>query len=273
MVGGRGVRLRPYTTTIPKPLVPVGGELPIIEVLLRQLRCFGVTEVTLAIGHMGHLIRSYVRDGSTWDLSVDYWDEDEPLGTLGPLLQHRDGLSDDVLLLNGDLLCNLDFSKLVEFHRDHGGGLTMAASARSIDLQFGVLEVDDGTLSRFREKPQYKYLANMGIYVVDHAILDKLDPDGPHGVDDLVKVMLDAEQRPNVFEFDGYWLDIGRPEDYDRANADFADLRRQLRLDHLLGRNHGLVATVDPDDDSTVLDIRPSADEGCLIPATAGSAV
>ena len=113
MVGGRGMRLRPFTTTIPKPLVPVGGELPIIELLLRQLRRCGVTEVTLATGHMGGLIQRYVGDGAQWDLTIDYWHEDAPLGTIGPLLQHRDSLPDDVLLLNGDLLCSIDFAELV----------------------------------------------------------------------------------------------------------------------------------------------------------------
>lgn len=127
MVGGRGMRLRPFTTTIPKPLVPVGGELPIIELLLRQLRRCGVTEVTLATGHMGGLIQRYVGDGAQWDLSIDYWHEDAPLGTIGPLLQHRDSLPDDVLLLNGDLLCSIDFAELVAFHatgrRAHHGGI------------------------------------------------------------------------------------------------------------------------------------------------------
>lgn len=257
MVGGRGVRLRPFTTTIPKPLVPVGEELPIIELLLRQLIGHGVSHVTLATGHMGHLIRSYVGDGSTWGLTVDYWHEDTPLGTIGSLVQHRDSLPEDVLLLNGDLLCSIDFTELIAFHRRNGGGLTMAGSKRRIDVQFGVLEVDGTALDAFREKPHFDYLANMGIYVVSRSVLERLEPEGSHGVDDLINELLALGQRPNVFGFDGLWIDIGRPEDYDRANAEFAEIRRQL-----LGDDSGVHG------DGAVLDLR---DGTAPIPEPVGS--
>ena len=244
MVGGRGMRLRPFTTTIPKPLVPVGGELPIIELLLRQLRRCGVTEVTLATGHMGGLIQRYVGDGAQWDLTIDYWHEDAPLGTIGPLLQHRDSLPDDVLLLNGDLLCSLAPAGRAASPPRGGGGPPGGGPPRRIDVEFGVLEVVGTELNEFREKPQLAYLANMGIYVLSRTVLDQLDGDGAHGVDELIRSLLAAGVHPNVYEFDGYWLDIGRPEDYDRANLEFAELRRQL-----LGDEAG-------ESDSTI-DLRP----------------
>ena len=166
MVGGRGVRLRPFTTTIPKPLVPIGGECPILEVLLRQLRRYRIEDVTLAIGHMGHLIRSYVGDGSAWGLRVDYWEDGEPLGTVGPLLEHVEELPETVLVLNGDLLCSLDFNALIAFHLEHGSELTLAASRQDVKIDFGVLDLDGADLLAFREKPRFQYHVNMGIYVV-----------------------------------------------------------------------------------------------------------
>jgi mannose-1-phosphate guanylyltransferase len=228
MVGGRGVRLRPFTTTIPKPLVPIGGECPILEVLLRQLRRYRIKDVTLAIGHMGHLIRSYVGDGSAWDLRVDYWEDAAPLGTVGPLLEHVDELPEHVLVLNGDLLCSLDFNALIAFHLEHGSELTLAASRQDVKIDFGVLDVDGADLLAFREKPRFQYDVNMGIYVVARTALERYERGQAVGADDLIGHQLSTGRCPKVFKFDGYWLDIGRPEDYDKANAEFARLRPAL---------------------------------------------
>jgi NDP-mannose synthase len=227
VVGGRGVRLRPFTTSIPKPLVPLGGEIPILEVLLRQLRRHGVERVTLATGHLGHLIRSYVGDGSAWNLDVDYWQETAPLGTVGPLLEHLDELPEDFLLLNGDLLSDIDFGALMSFHREAGGDVTVAASKRSVDIEFGVLDTEGTKLCGFREKPSLDYLVNMGIYVIARSALEEFQAGEPLGADELVARQI-AAGGANVFHFDGYWLDIGRPEDYDRANAEFPKLRSLL---------------------------------------------
>ena len=228
LVGGRGVRLRPYNASIPKPLVPIGGELPILEVLLRQLRRHGVTEVTLALGYLGHLIRSYVGDGSDWGLAVDYWEEEVPLGTIGPLLEHLAELPEDVLVLNGDLLCDIDFSELIRFHRLHASELTVASHNRVVSIDFGVLDTDGRQLRGFREKPKLEYLVNMGIYVIARCTLERFEPGRPLGFDEMVLDLLDAGRTPNVFAFDGYWLDIGRPEDYDRANLEFREMRATL---------------------------------------------
>lgn len=228
MAGGRGMRLRPFTATIPKPLVPLGGECSILDVLLGQLRRDGFDQVTLSIGHLGHLIRSYVGDGTLWGVEVDYWeDRDQPLGTMGPLVEHRDELPAEVLVLNGDLLCSLDFRALVEFHRRAGGDLTLAAARRVERSEFGVLDVAGTSLRAFREKPSTEYLVNMGVYVLDRSALDGFEPGRPCGADELVASRIEAGSA-RVFAFDGYWLDIGRPADYERANAEFADIRPRL---------------------------------------------
>lgn len=227
MVGGRGVRLRPFTTTIPKPLVPIGGERPILELLLCQLAHFGVTHVTLATGHLGHLIESYVDDGAHWDLHVDYWHDRVPLGTVGPLVEHVDELPETFLLLNGDLLCDLDFADMVDFHVAHDADVTVAAAQRAVGIEYGVLEADGDSLRSFREKPSMEYLVNMGIYVIARDALRSFQPGAALDADQLIADRI-AAGRANVYTFDGYWLDIGRPEDYDRANADYPTLRPLL---------------------------------------------
>jgi NDP-sugar pyrophosphorylase family protein len=228
LAGGKGIRLRPYTTCLPKPLVPIGGECAILELLLRQLRLQGFGHVTLAIGHLGDLIRSYVGDGSQWGLTVDYWHEQEPLGTVGPLIAHRDEIVDDVVVLNADLLCDVDFADLLAHHRRTGAELTIASYPRVVGIDFGVLDVSDGRLRGFEEKPTVEYLVNMGIYALSPSVLAGFDRGSPLGFDQLVAVLLGDGRSPHVYRFDGYWLDIGRPEDYDRANLEFETIERLL---------------------------------------------
>ncbi|GAA4345420.1 mannose-1-phosphate guanylyltransferase [Actinomadura luteofluorescens] len=228
LAGGKGVRLRPYTTTLPKPLVPIGDEYSILEILLHQLSRQGFTTVTLAIGHLGHLIRSYVGDGSRWGLRVDYASEEAPLGTIGPLLTMRDRLPDEFLVTNGDVLTDLDFAGLLDEHRATRPLLTVATYARKVDIDFGVLTTVDGRVVEFAEKPTLDYQVSMGVYGVSAAALAGYEPGFPLGFDELVLDLLAAGRHPREYRFDGYWLDIGRPADYDRANAEFPALRPQL---------------------------------------------
>ncbi|GAA4389109.1 nucleotidyltransferase family protein [Actinomadura sp. NPDC048032] len=228
LAGGKGVRLRPYTTTLPKPLVPIGDEYSILEILLHQLSRQGFATVTLAIGHLGHLIRSYVGDGSRWGLRVDYASEEAPLGTIGPLLTMRDRLPAEFLVTNGDVLTDLDFAGLLDEHRAARPPLTVATYARKVDIDFGVLTAVDGRVVEFAEKPTLDYQVSMGVYGVSAAALAAYEPGFPLGFDELVLDLLAAGRHPRAYRFDGYWLDIGRPADYDRANAEFPALRPQL---------------------------------------------
>ncbi len=227
LAGGRGVRLRPYTTCIPKPLVPIGDEMTIIEVLLTQLRMQGFTEVSLALGHMGNLIRNFVGDGSRWSLTIDCWDEDQPLGTAGPLIGHVDELPEQFLVMNSDVLCNLDMGALLRDHIHREASLTIASYPRTMKVDFGVLDVVDGRLGGFREKPEFDYQVSMGIYGVSRHLFKGREV-GPLGFDDLLLGMLANDDAPHIHVFDGYWLDIGRPVDYDRANRDFTLLREEF---------------------------------------------
>ena len=228
LAGGRGTRLRPYTTTIPKPLVPIGDDCAILEIVLRQLAHHGVARATIAIGHLGELIRAYVGSGAQWGLDVDYAMEDQPLGTMGPVVAMLDRLPDQFLVLNGDILTDLDFGALLGAHGGSGAPLTIATYRREVDVDFGVLEVDRGTVVGFEEKPTLSYEVSMGVYALSRAALAGYRSGDPLGFDRLVLDLLAAGRPPAAYPFGGYWLDIGRPEDYDRANAEFPGLRSRL---------------------------------------------
>ncbi|AVH94504.1 MULTISPECIES: nucleotidyltransferase family protein [Streptomyces] len=229
LAGGKGVRLRPYTTALPKPLVPIGDEHAILEIVLRQLSRAGFTHCTLAIGHLGEIIRAYVGDGSQWGLSIDYATEENPLGTMGPLLNLRDRLPEHFLVMNGDVLTDLDYADVLRRHEVSGAPLTIATYARKVHIDFGVLTTDDSRVVAFTEKPSIDYRVSMGVYGVSRKTLDAYTPGLPLGFDELVLDLLAAETPPHAYDFDGYWLDIGRPDDYDRANAEFTS-RKSLLL-------------------------------------------
>ncbi|MER7188140.1 nucleotidyltransferase family protein [Streptomyces hyaluromycini] len=229
LAGGKGIRLRPYTTALPKPLVPIGDQHAILEIVLRQLSTAGFTSVTLAIGHLGEIIRAYVGDGSQWGLAVDYATEESPLGTMGPLLNLRHRLPETFLVMNGDILTDLDYADVLARHRASGAPLTIATYARKVHIDFGVLTTDDSKVVAFTEKPSVDYRVSMGVYGLSRATLDDYTPGLPLGFDELVIDLLKAETPPHAYEFEGYWLDIGRPDDYDRANAEFTS-RKPLLL-------------------------------------------
>ncbi|WP_267245907.1 sugar phosphate nucleotidyltransferase [Streptomyces sp. PR69] len=228
MAGGKGIRLRPYTTALPKPLVPIGDQHAILEIVMRQLSAAGFTRVTLAIGHLGHIIRAYVGDGSQWGLEVEYAVEDSPLGTLGPLVMMRDRLPETFLVMNGDILTSLDYAAVLERHRTGGAPLTIATHNRQVTIDFGVLSTDEGRVTEFREKPSLAYQVSMGVYGLSRTTLEGYHPGLPLGFDELVLDLLKQGTPPATYEFDGYWMDIGRPEDYDRANTEFVTHRDLL---------------------------------------------
>jgi mannose-1-phosphate guanylyltransferase len=228
LAGGKGVRLRPYTTALPKPLVPIGDQYAILEIVLRQLANSGFTSCTIAIGHLGHIIRAYVGDGSQWGLHVSYSTEDSPLGTMGPLLTMLDRLPEHFLVMNGDILTDLDFGEVLRGHRASDAPLTIATYCRKVRIDFGVLTTDDRQVVAFTEKPTLDYRVSMGVYGLSRSALGAYTAGLPLGFDELVLDLLADETPPAAHEFDGYWLDIGRPDDYDRANAEFATYRDLL---------------------------------------------
>ncbi|MEU7173522.1 sugar phosphate nucleotidyltransferase [Micromonospora tulbaghiae] len=228
MAGGAGVRLRPYTSTLPKPLVPIGESYAILEIVLRQLADRGFTHVTLAINHLGALIRAFVGDGSRFGLTVDYVEEDRPLSTIGPLFGIRDRLPEHFLVMNGDVLTDLDYADLLGTHARSGAPLTVATYRRTVKIDFGVLELAGDKITSFSEKPVLHYRVSMGVYGLSRSTIAHYPVGQPFGFDQLVLDLLGRGAPPAGYEFDGYWLDIGRPEDYDEANRCFGELRDRL---------------------------------------------
>jgi NDP-sugar pyrophosphorylase family protein len=222
LAGGKGTRLRPFTTSFPKPLMPI-GDTPILEILLRQLQASGVREITMLTGHLAYLIEGYFKDGAGLRLSIEYLRENEPLGTAGPLRQLAGQFSDDFFVLNGDLLTDLDFAGLMHHHRATGAAATVSTYARAEKIELGVLKLDDdGAVVGYDEKPTLRYDVSMGVYAMSPKVLDQIPP-GHFDMPQLVLTLLGADQRVVSHRHEGLWLDIGRGDDYDEANRLFAE--------------------------------------------------
>jgi len=230
LAGGKGTRLRPYTTLVPKPLVPIGGETSILEIVIGQLKRRGFTHLTLAVSHLAHLIESYIGDGSRWDLTIDYSLEPEPLGTIGPLTLLKD-LPEDFLVMNGDILTDLDYGAFLRDHTQRRHSVSVSAFKRTSAIDFGVLEYDpQGRLTAFKEKPRYHFDVSMGIYGMSRSVIEALPPGKPYGFDQLMVDGLRNGLDIRVKPFDGFWLDVGRPEDYEYANDHYPDLKKRLGI-------------------------------------------
>lgn len=224
LAGGRGTRLKPYTTVLPKPLMPI-GDYPILEVIVRQLTQSGFKRITMAVNHQAELIKAYFGNGTKWDIDIDYSIEDIPMGTMGPLKLIRD-LPDNFLVMNGDILTDLDFNKFYEEHILDNSLFSISANLREERVDYGVLEIGDlDTLIRIQEKPINKYLVSMGIYMVNHKILPYITDGVSFGFDNLMHELLRAKQQVNVKKYHGYWLDIGRPDDYMQAIEQFDNMK------------------------------------------------
>ncbi len=227
LAGGRGTRLLPYTTVFPKPLMPI-GDMPILEVVLRQLKGAGITKVTMAVGHLAELLQAFFGDGTRLGLEIGYSREDRPLGTVGPLTL-IDGLQDTFLMMNGDILTTIDYAHLIQTHRASGAVATIATYVRQVKIDFGVLETNAADLVReYTEKPVLDYRVSMGIYVFEPGILKYLTQGQYRDFPDLVKTLIADNKPVRSYPFTGYWLDMGRPDDYAKAVEEFEARRREL---------------------------------------------
>jgi NDP-sugar pyrophosphorylase family protein len=227
LAGGKGSRLAPYTTVLPKPLMPI-VDTPILEIVLKQLKHSGFDDVVIAVGHLASLIRTYFGDGSELGIRIAYAHESAPLGTAGPLA-NIEALTETFLVMNGDILTDLDYANLVEHHRDSRGIMTIATHKRTVKIDFGVLETVDGGVSKYVEKPTLDYVVSMGIYVMEPRVRDFIKHGEYLDLPDLVRMLLASGERITAYPFDGRWLDIGRQEDFNEAQVRFEEHR-----DHFL---------------------------------------
>jgi NDP-sugar pyrophosphorylase family protein len=223
LAGGRGTRLRPLTTVFPKPLVPL-GEMPVLEILLRRLAAHKLRRVVLLTGYLSELLMAVVGDGAKYGVEVTYCREEHPLGTAGPLALIREQLTEPFMVMNGDLLTTVSFSRLLEFHRRQHADATVAVYRRDVPIDFGVIESDgSGRFVGYREKPTYHFEVSMGVYAMSRSVLKHV-PDGEKlDMPDLIARIHSAGGQVACYREDCYWLDIGRMDDYAKAQEEFAE--------------------------------------------------
>jgi NDP-sugar pyrophosphorylase family protein len=221
------MRLRPYTTVLPKPLMPV-GDRPILDVIVRQLAHQGFERLTIVTGHLAELIEAFFGDGEKYGIPIDYFREEEPLGTVGAL-SLLEGLGEDFLMMNGDVLTDLPFGGLLEEHTASGAAASVAAHRREVQVSLGVLEFgdpeDDARLTGYVEKPTYHYEVSMGVYAFSPRVLAHIEPNQRLDFPDLVLRLLDAGETVRARRSEDYWLDIGRHDDYETAMDEFERMR------------------------------------------------
>ncbi|MFM2431716.1 MAG: hypothetical protein RLZZ511_2929 [Cyanobacteriota bacterium] len=224
LAGGKGTRLYPYTTILPKPLMPV-GDYPILEILLRQLKSAGITEVILAVGYLSHIIEAFFQTGERLGLKISYSHEAKPLGTAGPIALALDRLEQDFLILNGDLLTTMRFSNLIQHHRDRQAAATIGMYQREVKIDFGVIGTDDqGRLQTYTEKPVYHFDVSMGVNVLNkQRVAPYLKPDVYLDIPDLMMQLANDGHPVQCYREPCYWLDIGRVDDYQVAINKFIE--------------------------------------------------
>tara|TARA_B100000519_G_scaffold203428_1_gene226706 strand:+ start:15431 stop:16147 length:717 start_codon:yes stop_codon:yes gene_type:complete len=222
LVGGKGTRLKPYTTTIPKPLLPV-GDIPILEIILKQLKGAGIDEVVLAVGHMSQLFESFFGDGHRLGINITYSFEDKPMGTAGAIAFALDKLGDDFIVMNGDLLTTLNYGKMLNYHQKNKAGGTIAIFHREIKMEFGVIESNsDGRLKNYTEKPSYFFDFGMGVNIINNKAINPLLKKGEYL--DMPELMLRLKANGSpvyCYQEDCFWLDMGCHADYEKANEVF----------------------------------------------------
>jgi NDP-sugar pyrophosphorylase family protein len=223
LAGGKGTRLAPYTTIFPKPLVPI-GERPILEIIIRQLASQGLGDIILSVGHLGELIEAYFQNGhrNIPGLRLEYCREKQPLGTAGPLAMIP-GLDETFLAMNGDILTTLNYMELIRHHKEQKAALTIAMHQKDVKIDLGVLETNaGGELVSYNEKPLFSFEVSMGVYVYEPHVLHYIPKGCYLDFPDLVRMLLENGEKISGYRSQDYWLDIGRREDYELAQQEYA---------------------------------------------------
>jgi dTDP-glucose pyrophosphorylase len=223
LAGGRGTRLGAITKSIPKPMVNVGGR-PILELVIKRLRSCGLTRITLCVGYLSEQIQDHFGDGSEFGVEIDYVNEDEPRGTAGPLAHLQYSPDHAFLVMNADLVTELDFGEVLDFHVNSNADLTIVTRPHEVNIPFGVIQEVDGEISDLVEKPSYSFDVSSGIYALSPAVLHKVPRDVKFDMPDLIRSSISAGLRVKSFQFSDYWIDIGRLDELERARRDWEEI-------------------------------------------------
>ena len=225
MAGGEGKRLRPLTATTPKPLLKVGDK-PIIEYNIDRLAQVGVKNIYLSINYLGDQLISYFSDGKEKNLNIQYVKEPKPMGTIGSILLVKDFAHDEILIMNSDLLTNIDFADFYKTFKNSDADMAVAAIPYNVDIPYAVLETDENQkVKSLKEKPKYTYFSNAGIYLIKKELLQMIPKDQFFDITNLMDKVLEMDKKLITFPINGYWLDIGKHEDFKKAQEDIKHLK------------------------------------------------
>ncbi|MDY0133125.1 MAG: nucleotidyltransferase family protein [Desulforegulaceae bacterium] len=223
MAGGLGTRLRPLTNDCPKPLLKIGGK-PILEIILDNFISEGFESFYFSINYKGQMIKDYFEDGSNWGVSINYIEEDKKLGTAGSLSLLNETFDNPMIVMNGDLLTKVNFSQLLDFHKENNHTATMCVRNYEMQIPYGVVNIDGSTLNSIEEKPVHKFFVNAGIYVLNHDVKDIIPENDYYDMTDLFREIVGKKMKTGVFPIKEYWVDIGRLQDFETANFEYAQI-------------------------------------------------
>ena len=224
LAGGKGTRLLPYTAVLPKPLMPV-GDTPILEIIIRQLKKYDISEIILSVGHMAGLIETFFGDGKRFGVTITYSMETEPLGTAGPIALIPDFTS-TLLVMNGDVLTSMNYRNLIEYHKENKAEMTVGMSTQSYQNPLGYVEHDErNVITNYVEKPVYQHDVSMGIYVMEPKILRYIEKGKHMDIPELVNILIAHKQKVVGYHCNDYWLDMGKHDNYNKVNEDFNNNR------------------------------------------------
>ncbi len=227
LAGGKGTRLRPYTIVFPKPLMPIDDE-PILKVVISQLKRAGFSHITLAVGYMADMIKTYFNSGDKFGVKIDYSHERKPLGTIGALSLVKN-LPENFMVMNGDILTDLDFNEFMDYHRSHRAKATIATFCKKVKIEYGIIESNENyEIIGYTEKPTMAYEVSMGVYAFHASIVDFVAKDQYLDFPDLVKRLIQKKEKIVKYPFSGYWMDIGCHADYEKACEDYAGMKSRL---------------------------------------------
>ncbi len=227
LAGGKGVRLKPYTTHFPKPLMPIGDK-PILEIVIEKLKEADITEIIITTGHLSEMIHALMGDGKKIGVNIQYSLEDKPLGTAGPLNLLKSELVDDFFVINGDVLCDLDFSEMIKFHNENKNTATIGTAERTVFVDFGLVQLNNrNEYLDWEEKPTLKYLVSMGIYIFSPRALNSIPKEKFFNMPDLIQMLKKNNEKVMGYIHKGYWLDIGRREDYENACKNYEEINNK----------------------------------------------
>lgn len=225
MAGGEGKRLRPYTETTPKPLLKVGPK-PIIEHNIDRLINVGINDIQISVNYLADQIEEYFGNGQTKQISISYLKETKPLGTIGSILLMNEPKYDDIIVMNSDLLTNIDFEEFYRSYKSSGASMAVAATTYHVDVPYAVLETDKNQhVKSLKEKPRYTYYSNAGIYILNRQVLDLIPKDTFFDMTDLMSKIIELDRGIVTYPINGYWLDIGKMEDFEKAQEDIKHLK------------------------------------------------